>query len=1174
MSKIKFALKMLAVVFAVLVISNTAMANEKPEIFAQKGHTGDINSMAFFRDGRHIISSSYDTTLKLWDTATGKRIRTLKGHKDWVFSVALSPDEKYALSGGAGDNVILWNLATTEVTEIFTGHSNLGIVTSVCFSPDGKYAFSGSYDKTIKMWDVSSPGIKVGKVLKGSPAESAGIGPGDEVIEIENKTNISWKDFVSIIQKSTGRELLIKAKRNGKEISFKVIPKSVMVKDKTGRDVAIGRIGMGRALPEAIKTFEVQEAVTSIAVSPEGKYLLSGSRYGLGQPIKLWNIETGRKVIAFPGHTDDVNSVTFSPDGKYALTGSADKTVRLWDISTGRSIMTFTGHKSAIRSVTFSPDGKYVLSASGGGLKGKKVNTLKLWEVETGKELKTFKHVTYPISDVVISFDGKYALTGGLDDTLRLWDVATGSEIRKMSGNVNVGGKSVAFSPDGRYVLMEAPTGILRLLDIWDGKEVRTYEGHTDRVSALTFSPDGRYALSGSWDKTIKFWDIATGREIRTFSGHTGSVESVAISPDGKYALSTDDSMDTDEKYVNLWEISTGRFVRKLKVVPMKGSKSGHFNNVSFSADGKYAVAHSIAGRTYIWDVLTGEYIEKKITVRDEFTGRLYSRQIRAPGFPVFCVPGSFRAYAPDGKYAFENSGCISPDGRYQLAIKDSHHPRILTLKDIVTSQDISNFTGHTNDVYSMAISPNGRYAVSGSLDGTTRLWDISTGKEIAQLISFKDGEWIVITPEGYFNASPNGAKHINVRIGNKVYSIDNFYSRFYRPELVRLALAGKEPPKGESIGEILAKKPAPSVLILSPETGAVVDKDSIDIAIKAVDNGGGIGDINVYLNGSQVANDTRSIAIKGKGTINEKVLSFGVPLLEGENEIRVIAFNSEGSMESMPAIITITSKAVSGTPDIYAIVAGINEYRNKNISLRYAVADAKAFAEILKEVARPPLFKNVHIKLLSTLDDTTKESIQMAFDGIRKKIRPNDIFVFYNASHGVIDIVDETEQYYLLTSNVLLLSSRHIGRDAMSQKELIQLIGTIPAQKKLIILDTCHAGKVGKEIAIALLQQTRGLTESTAIKLLQRAVGSAVFSAASDTQQALEGYKGHGLFTYAIIEGLKGGADMNKDGYIKISELQDYVEEKVVTLSEQVFKRQQTPTIQTGANFPIGRIK
>jgi len=259
--------------------------------------------------------------------------------------------------------------------------------------------------------------------------------------------------------------------------------------------------------------------------------------------------------------------------------------------------------------------------------------------------------------------------------------------------------------------------------------------------------------------------------------------------------------------------------------------------------------------------------------------------------------------------------------------------------------------------------------------------------------------------------------------------------------------------------------------------------------------------------------------------------------------------------------------------PNLYAIVVGINTYKNQSISLTYAVPDAKAFAETLKAAAKT-LFENINVKLLISSGETTKESIQKALVEIRTRVKPNDLFVFYNASHGVIDIVEDQEQYYLLTSNVLLLSSRHIGKDAMSQKELIQLIGAIPAQKKLIILDTCHAGKAGKEITVALLQQTRGLTESTAIKLLQRAVGSTVFSASSDTQQALEGYKGHGLFTYVLNEGLQGKADMNKDGFIKVNELADYVEEKVITLSEQVFKRQQTPTNQIGVNFPIGKVR
>lgn len=99
-------------------------------------------------------------------------------------------------------------------------------------------------------------------------------------------------------------------------------------------------------------------------------------------------------------------------------------------------------------------------------------------------------------------------------------------------------------------------------------------------------------------------------------------------------------------------------------------------------------------------------------------------------------------------------------------------------------------------------------------------------------------------------------------------------------------------------------------------------------------------------------------------------------------------------------------------------------------------------------------------------------EAITKAFEEIRQRVRPNDLFIFYNAYHGMVDVVNGEEQYFLLTSNVRLLSSQHISEDALSHKDLVSLIGSIPAQKKLVILDTCNAGKGGKEIQIALLQQ------------------------------------------------------------------------------------------------------
>jgi hypothetical protein len=82
--------------------------------------------------------------------------------------------------------------------------------------------------------------------------------------------------------------------------------------------------------------------------------------------------------------------------------------------------------------------------------------------------------------------------------------------------------------------------------------------------------------------------------------------------------------------------------------------------------------------------------------------------------------------------------------------------------------------------------------------NGTIKLFDSRTGKEIAQFITFKDGEWIVITPEGYYNGSPNGAKHINVRIGNNVYGIENYSENLFRPDLVKAALANVRAGKDE----------------------------------------------------------------------------------------------------------------------------------------------------------------------------------------------------------------------------------------------------------------------------------------------------------------------------------------------------------------------------------------
>ncbi len=130
-------------------------------------------------------------------------------------------------------------------------------------------------------------------------------------------------------------------------------------------------------------------------------------------------------------------------------------------------------------------------------------------------------------------------------------------------------------------------------------------------------------------------------------------------------------------------------------------------------------------------------------------------------------------------------SVAFSPDGKLALSGSEDN---TLKLWEVASGRELRTFKGHSNSVLSVAFSPDGELALSGSWDSTIRLWNIQTGKEVAKMVGFENGEWVIITPEGYYNASLNGAKYLNVRIGDfQVYSIDQ--AIYPRPDIVKLAI-------------------------------------------------------------------------------------------------------------------------------------------------------------------------------------------------------------------------------------------------------------------------------------------------------------------------------------------------------------------------------------------------
>lgn len=285
-----------------------------------QGHENSVLSVAISPDGKTIVSSGGDRTVKLWNFATGKQISSLNAYSQQVNVVAISPDGKTLVSGSDDNTIKIWNLATRKQIRTLTGHSDS--VHALAISADSETLVSGSDDNTIKIWDLAT---------------------GEQI-----RTLVGHTFWVRSLAISPNGVILASG-------SF----------DKT---IKIWNLTKGYS----IRTLEGNyQTVTAVAISPDGKTLASGSR---DRTIKLWNLTTGKEIRTLAGHANTVTSVAFSTDGKIVASGSRDRTIKLWNSATGEEILTLTGHTNTVTSVTFSPDGKTLVS-------GSEDNTIKVWQL-------------------------------------------------------------------------------------------------------------------------------------------------------------------------------------------------------------------------------------------------------------------------------------------------------------------------------------------------------------------------------------------------------------------------------------------------------------------------------------------------------------------------------------------------------------------------------------------------------------------------------------------------------------------------------------------------------------------------------------------------------------------------------------------------------------------------
>jgi WD40 repeat protein len=316
--------------------SPAASVAVKPVLVIQRGHTGRVRSVALSGDGKWLVTGSQDNTARLWETATGREVRTFRGHKDAINSVGLSRDGRWLVTGSGGtvplevdeandkvsrhaldESARLWDVTTGKPVRAFKG--NTGPVHAVALSADGKLLVTGSDDNTARLWDVGT-GKRL-RVFRGHTAIKPFAG---RVRCVALSPDARWlvtggdDDTARLWEVSTGEQL---------------------------------RVLRGHT-----------SLVASVAFSGDGKRVATAG--SSDRTARLWSVASGAMIRAFR-HADWVDSVALSPDGKWlAITSTFEKVTRLWQTETGKEVRSFTGHAATLDGLAFSADGKWLVTDS------------------------------------------------------------------------------------------------------------------------------------------------------------------------------------------------------------------------------------------------------------------------------------------------------------------------------------------------------------------------------------------------------------------------------------------------------------------------------------------------------------------------------------------------------------------------------------------------------------------------------------------------------------------------------------------------------------------------------------------------------------------------------------------------------------------------------------------
>jgi WD40 repeat protein len=759
----------------------------------------------------------------------------------------------------------------------------------------------------------------------------------------------------------------------------------------------------------------------------------------------------------------------------------------------------------------------------------------------------------------------------GEGKTLRIVKLSDGTQVSSLTGHGYAGAFPIA-SADGKQLMLHHTDAGLEKFSVWpiDGvaptfHQVQLPAGFTIRHAV----PDAGVVLADNGKGGFVVQSILTGKQIAKFA--VPDVEDLNIarlSPDGKYAI-----LDGP---VLLLETKTGNIVHEFKerTVASAGTsdETETVRSFGFSADGQRLAVGWSNGGAEIWNIQPPRLLKQLAQAEDQTTSLTFSPDSR------FLIGGSRDAgifvwsletgkllrtlereavagHVSTGSVAISHDSELVAAGPRQRATSsgDVGHERRVQVWELATGKRRFLLSGHEANVNALLFTKDDRWIVSGSNDGTIRYWDRRTGTLGATFAAAPGGRWMMVTDKGFFAASANAGDLLSVVRGLEAKSMDQMWQSLFAPDLVREYLAGD--PGGEvklaaantDLQKVLSSGPAPDVAIVQPGSALNSNQDLVDVAARITDRGKGVGRVEWRVNGI-----TTAVAAAPPGGQSDMLLKQQLALDPGDNTVEVIAYNASNLLASQPARTTIkfTGSAAAVKPTLHVLAIGINAYVDAGWRppgaaeimafppLSLADNDAKSRAAALKQAGRG---QYAEVKVTQALDtDATAAGLQQIIERMASEIDPRDTFILFAAAHGT----SHDGRFYLIPQDYdggadpAALQARAIGQDRLQD----WVANRIKAKKTILLLDTCESGAL-------VGGYTRSRTDvpagEAAIGRLHEATGRPVLTAAAEGKPAFEGYEGHGVFTWALLDALKNG-DRDANGTIELSELVAHVQDKV----------------------------